>query len=102
VATSNGATTTEIEDFLLAQPGVPADLAAEIRLLGNLETTLPIPAPPGTSTESTEVDGSRAVVLVDNSNAASGAIWAGADGVVHVVAGLVDKEDLLSVAQQIG
>ena len=28
-------------------PGVPADLADEIRLLGNLQTTLPIPTPPG-------------------------------------------------------
>jgi hypothetical protein len=102
IATSTGATTSEIENFLLSRPGVPADLAEEIRLLGNLQKTLPIPTPPGTTSESTEIDGSRAVVLVDNSNAASGAIWEDHSGVVHAVAGLLDKEDLLGVAQQIG
>ena len=102
IVTSNGATTSELENFLLSRPGVPADLAAEIRLLGNLQTTLPIPTPPGATSESTEIDGSSAVVVVDNSNAASEAIWEDHSGVVHAVAGLLDKEDLLSVAQQIG
>ena len=101
-ATSSGATMGEIENFLLAQPGVPADLAEEVRLLGNLGATLPIPTPPGATTESTRIDGSPAVVLVDNSNAASGAIWEDHSGVIHAVAGLLDKGDLLSVAQQIG
>ena len=102
IVTSTGATTNQIENFLLSQPGVPADVAAEIRLLGNLQTTLPIPTPPGASSESTEIDGSPAVVLADNSNAASGAIWEDHNDVVHAVAGLLDKEDVLSVAQQIG
>ncbi len=102
IVTSTGATTSQIENFLLSQPGVPADVAAEIRLLGNLQTTLPIPTPPGASSESTEIDGSPAVVLVDNSNTVSGAIWEDHNGVVHAVAGLLDKEDVLSVAQQIG
>ncbi len=38
VATSSGATLSEIEAFLLSQPGVPASLAEEIRLLGDSET----------------------------------------------------------------
>jgi hypothetical protein len=102
IATSSGATTAEIENFLLSQPGVPADLAQEIRLLGNLQSTLPIPTPAGVTSESTTIDGSPAVVLVDNANAASGAIWEGHDGVIHAVTGLLAKEDLLSVARQIG
>ena len=55
---------------------------------------MPIPTPPGATSESTEIDGSPAVVLVDNSNAASGAIWEDHKGVVHAVAGLLDKGDL--------
>jgi len=102
LATATGATTAEIENFLLSRPGVPADLADEIHLLGNLQTTLPIPTPPGMTSEQTEIDGSRTVLLIDNSNAASAAIWEDHNGVVHAVAGLLDKEDLLSVAQQIG
>lgn len=102
IATSTGATTSQIENFLLSRRGVPADLAAEIRLLGNLQTTLPIPTPPGASSESVEINGSAAVVLTDKSNAASAAIWEDHSGIVHVVVGLLDKEDLLIVAQQIG
>ena len=60
IATSTGATTSQIENFLLSRPGVPADLAEEIRLLGNLQTTLPIPTPPGASSESVKIDGSPA------------------------------------------
>ena len=102
IATSSGASTSEIEDFLLSRPGVPADLAEEVRLLGNLQTTLPIPTPSGTNSASTVINGSPAIVLSDNSNAASGAIWEDHNGIVHAVAGLLDKGDLLGVAQQIG
>jgi len=102
IATSTGATTSQIENFLLVRPGVPADLAEEIRLLGNLQTTLPIPTPPGASSESVKIDGSPAVALTDKANAASGAIWEDHSGTIHAVAGLLGKEDLLSVAQQIG
>ena len=102
IATSTGATENQIENFLLSRPGVPADLAEEIRLLGNLQNTLPIPTPPGVSSESTKIDGSSAVVLTDGSNTASAAIWEQRDGVIHAVAGLLDKQDLLNVAQQIG
>jgi hypothetical protein len=102
IATSTGATTSQIEQFLLSRPGVPADLAGELRLFGNPQTTLPIPTPPGATSETTQIDGSSAVVLTDNSNAASAAIWEDHNDVVRAVVGLLDKEDLLSVAQQIG
>ena len=46
--------------------------------------------------------GHRQWCCPDNSNAASGAIWEDHNDVVHAVAGLLDKEDVLSVAQQIG
>ena len=101
-ATSDGATTADIENFLLSQPGVPVDLAAEIRMLGNLQSTLPVPTPSGVTSTSTEIGGFPAVVLTDNANAASGAIWEDHHHVVHVVAGLLDRGDLLGVAQQIG
>jgi len=101
VATATGATVSQIESFLLSRPGVPPGLAEQIRLLGDLETTLPIPNLPGISSGSAVIGGSRAVVLVDGSDAASGAIWEDQSG-VHAVAGLLDRGDLLSVARQIG
>jgi hypothetical protein len=101
LATSTGATTSQLEKFLLSQPGIPPDLAQELQLLGNLKTTLPVPTPRGASSTSTEISGSPAVLLSDKSNDASAAIWEGASGEVHIVAGLLDKEDLRSVAEQV-
>ena len=101
VATSTGATTGELEAFLLSQPGVPSDLADELRLLANPSATLPVPVPPGTSSSTVGIDGSEAVLLTDPSRVASGAIWV-SGGDVHVVAGLLDEKDLLGVARQVG
>ena len=102
VATTNGASINQIENFLLSRPGVPKDLAEELRLLGNLQSTLPVPTPAGASSRMVEIDGSHGLVLTDSSNALSGAIWEDHSGVIHAVAGLLDENDLLSVAQQIG
>ena len=42
-AGTNGATLQQLEDFLVAQPGVSPQLAAEIRAIGDPASTLPIP-----------------------------------------------------------
>ncbi len=102
VATSTGATISELESFLLSRPGIPPDLAREIRLLGNLQTTLPVPTPPGASEDSAVVHGQPAVVLAEDGGLASGVIWEDAQGIVHAVAGPLDQEDVLGVARQIG
>jgi hypothetical protein len=102
VATSTGATTSQLERFLLSQPGIPPDLAEELKLLGDLKTTLPIPTPPGAKTTSIDVNGSPGVLIADGANDASAAIWEAPNGQVHIVAGLLDREDVRRVAQQIG
>jgi len=102
VATSTGATTSQLESFLLSQPGVPPDLAEEIRLLGNLQTTLPVPTPPGATESSVVVNGQPAVLLAEDGGSVSGVIWEDAQGIVHAVAGPLDQEGVLGVAQQIG
>jgi hypothetical protein len=102
VATSTGATTAQLESFILAQPGIPSDLAQEIRLLGNLQTTLPVPTPPGAAESSVVVNGQPGVLLAENGGLASGVIWQDAGGIVHAVAGPLDQEDVLGVARQIG
>jgi hypothetical protein len=102
LATSTGATSEQLEEFLLSQPGMPPDLAQELRLIGNWKTTLPIPTPTGANSSSIVIGGSPAVLITDKSNDASAAIWESNTGDVHIVAGLLDGEDLQSVAQQIG
>jgi hypothetical protein len=101
-AVSTGATTSQIEAFLLRQPGISAQLAEEIRLLGNLGTTLPVPVWPGASTSSVRVDGSPAVLETDASDVAAGVIWEDRAGTVHLVVGALDSRDVLDVARQLG
>ena len=102
VATSTGATTSQLESFLLSRPGVPPDLAEEIRLLGNLQITLSVPTPSGATESSVVVNGQPAVLLGEGGGLASGVIWEDAQGIVHTVAGPLDQEDVLDVARQIG
>lgn len=101
-AQSTGASLSQIEAFLLAQPGVPPQLAEELRLLGDLRTTLPVPVPAGASVRSVRVGGWPGVLLADSSNAAAGVVWEDGRGLLHVVAGILDSRDVLNVANQLG
>lgn len=101
-AQSSNASTSQIEAFLLHQPGIPPQLAEEVRLLGDLQTTLPVPVPAGAVTRSVRVGGRDAVLLTDAGNAAAAILWEDAQGLVHAVVGLVDAQDVLNVARQIG
>ena len=84
------------------QPGIPPQLAEEIRLVGDLRTTLPVPVPPGASVRSVKVAGWPGILLADSSNAAAGVIWEDGRGMLHVVAGILDSQDVLNVADQLG
>ncbi len=99
-ATSTGATTSQLESFLLSRPGFPQDLAGEIRLLGNLHDVLPVPVPSGLTQTSTSISGAPAVVL-SLAGVATGVVWEHGD-VVQTVGGLLDQQDLLGVARQLG
>ncbi|MBV9803745.1 MAG: hypothetical protein JO130_11160 [Solirubrobacterales bacterium] len=101
-AASSGASLNQIEAFLLAQPGIPPALAEEIRLLGDLRTTLPVPVPPGASVRSVQVAGWPGVLLADPSNAAAAVVWEDSHGILHMVAGILDAQDVLNVAGQLG
>lgn len=102
VATANGATASQLEAFLLSRPGLPAGLVQEIRLLGNPASVLPVPVPSGLWEEKVQIGGAPAVLVTDPNGFASGVIWESRDGIVHAVGGLLDKEDVFSVARQIG
>jgi hypothetical protein len=101
-ATSTGASLGQVEAFLLSQPGIPPQLAEEIRLLGDLRTTLPVPVPAGASVRSVQIGGWPGVMLADSSNVAAGIVWEDGRGMLHAVAGLLDSQDVLNVARQLG
>jgi hypothetical protein len=102
VATSTGATTTQLENFVLARPGIPADLVRQIKLLGNLTSVLPVPVPPGAASQQVRIGARPGVLITAESGAASAVIWESHDGLVHVAAGLLDGKDILNVARQLG
>jgi hypothetical protein len=102
VASSAGATASQLETFLLSRPGMPAALADEIRELGKPGAVLPVPVPSGMWAEVEHIGGARAVLVTDPDGFASGVIWESRDGIVRGVGGLLDSEDVLGVARQIG
>jgi hypothetical protein len=102
VATSTGATASQLETFVLSRPGLPADLAQEVRLLGSTDSVLPVPVPSGLWEDKEHIGGASAVLVTDPNGFASGVIWESTDGVVHAVGGLLDKEDVFGVAREIG
>lgn len=102
VAQSTSTSLSQIEAFLIGQRGIPPQLAAEIRLLGDLRTTLPVLVPAGASVRSVQVGDWPGVLLTDSSNAAAGVIWEDGHGLLHIVVGLLDRRDVLNVANQLG
>ena len=100
-AQSTGAKLTQIEAFLLAEPGIPPQLAEEIRFLGASRTTLPVPVPPGASVHPVQIGRWPGVLLADSSNAAAGVIWEDGRGFLHAVVGILDSHDVLNVANQL-
>ncbi|MBJ7609669.1 MAG: hypothetical protein JF887_09635 [Candidatus Dormibacteraeota bacterium] len=100
-ASTNGATLQQLEDFLLAQPGVSPQLAAEIRAIGQIGSTLPIPVINGVNTSRTiTIDGVQGVVTGDSTGLDSAVIWE-KNGVVYMVGGLLPQSEALSIAQSL-
>lgn len=100
-ASTNGATLAELETFLVAQQGVSAQLAAEIRAIGRPASTLPIPVITGVTTSRTlTIHGVQGVVTGDASGLGTAVIWE-RDGVVYAVAGLLPEDEVVSIAQSL-
>ena len=100
-ASTNGATLQQLEDFLVAQPGVSAQLGAEIRAIGQPASTLPIPIISGAMTsQAITVQGVAGVVTGDPSGLGTAVIWE-KDGVVHAVAGTLARNEVVEIAQSI-
>src|SRR5882762_99442 len=76
VATSSQVTVKQLEDYLIAQPGISAELKAAIKAIGDPSTTLPIPIPVQYATSTTvTIQGVKGVALGDNTGVGSAVIW---------------------------
>jgi hypothetical protein len=93
---STGATTSQLEDYLLSQPGVPPDIAAQIRAIKDPSTTLPIPIPKGlATTESVQVNGTSGLLI--KAILGAGVVWV-KNGVIYAVGGQLTPDQVLAIA----
>ena len=100
--TSTGVSSKELENYLLAQPGLSPELAADIKALGVPSTTLPVPVPVQYATSSqVTVQGVQGVALGDNTGLGAAVIWI-KGGDVFFVGGSLKQDDALSVANKLG
>ena len=101
VATSSQVTVVQLEDYLLSQPGISAELKAAIKAIGDPSTTLPIPIPVQFATSSSvTIQGVQGLALGDNTGVGAGAIWI-KHGVVYGVVGTIKRDDAVNVANQL-
>jgi hypothetical protein len=99
--TSTGATVAQIEEYLLRQPGVSPTLAAEIRAIGDPETTMPIPIPIERAFgERVTVQGVAGLGIGDNTGVGGVVVWQ-RGGIIYAVAGQLRQRDILAVAESL-
>ncbi len=96
---SSGVDLSALESYLLSQPGISSQLAAQIRAIGDPSSTLPIPVPPGATSSSVNLNGRTAVVLAAGGDG-NAVVWA-ENGRLFAVLGQASASELIDVARQI-
>jgi hypothetical protein len=101
-AFSSGIPFETARDYLLSLPGLPEDVAAQLRSFSGDGTTLPLPVPDELETSSADVDGVPATVLTSRDGTMAGVIWVDEgpqENIVTAVAGSLSVDEVLSVAR---
>jgi hypothetical protein len=99
--TSTGVTVKELEDYLLQQPGVSPQVAAQIRAIGDPETTLPVLIPiDKASAQAVTVQGEKGLLVGDSTGIGSGVVWLKA-GFVYAVGGTRPQSEVLAIANSL-
>jgi len=93
---STGATAAQLEDYLLSQPGVPPEIAAQLRAIKDPVSTLPVPIPKGlATTEPVQVNGVSGLMI--KATIAAGVVWE-KNGVIYAVGGQLTPDQVLAIA----
>lgn len=101
VVQSDGVTVEQLQQYLIAQPGVTPQLAAEIRAIKDPSSTLPIPIPIDMATsKNVTVQGSAGVFVGDSTGLGSAVIWQ-KGGIVYGVAGTLSEAQIMAVANSL-
>ncbi len=96
--TSTGASLDVLERYLLSMPNVSPQLAAQIRALGDIQTTVPVPVVIDKQTaRRVNVSGTPGLAIGDNTGLGAGVMWQ-KNGRIYVVAGPVSMDEVTAVA----
>ena len=98
---STGVPFETARDYLLQLPGLPDEVATQLRAFSADGTTLPLPIgdPDGSvKTSDADVNGVSATVIELRDGSMAGVVWV-ADDVVTLVAGLLSVDEVLGVAR---
>jgi hypothetical protein len=100
-AFSSGVPFETVRDYVLSLPGLPDKVAAQLRTFTADGSTLPLPVPADrVTTSSADVNGVQATVLEARDRTMAAAVWV-EDGVVTLVAGSLDADEVVSVARKL-
>jgi hypothetical protein len=99
--TSTQVSAADLESYILAQPGISAELKKTIQAIGDPSTTLfiPVPVEYGTS-KAVTVQGVDGVALGDNTGVGSAVVWV-KGGHVWVVAGSIKQTEAIDIANNL-
>lgn len=98
-AYSSGISFAAARDYLLSLPGLPEDVASQLRSFSADGTMLPLPVPAEEmSTSVADVGGQPATVFTSRDGAMAAVAWVD-DGIVTAVAGSLSADEVLSVAR---
>jgi len=101
-AYSSGVPFETARDYLLSLPGLPENVASQLRSFSADGATLPVPVQGDLmASSSTDVDGVDATLVEARDGTMAAVIWV-RDGVVNVVAGSVTDDEVLAVARGLG
>jgi hypothetical protein len=99
-AFSSGASFDAVRDHLISLPGMPDDARMQLRLFSEEGSPLPFPVPEHMTTAPAQVNGVAATALASRDGSMAAVVWV-ADGIVTVVAGSLDVDEVLSVAREL-
>ena len=101
VVQSDGVTVDQLQSYLLAQPGISPQLAAQIRAIKDPSSTLPVPIPVDMATsKKVTVQGVEGIFVGDSTGLGSAVIWQ-KDGIIYGVAGTLTEQQVLAVANSL-
>ncbi|GAC1319111.1 MAG: hypothetical protein NVSMB22_01810 [Chloroflexota bacterium] len=99
--TSTGTSVRDIEDYVLSLPGVPAQLAQQLRSINDPATTLPLLIPVDKAhSHPVDVQGVHGLAVGDNTGLGTVVVWE-KNGVMHGVGGTMTENEALAVANSL-